>query len=204
MEKKLHAAILAVMEEVKYLKNDKQVGTGTSGYKSISDEKVREVLQRAFVRNRLTVMQTGIEQSTQIDRWETLDYNGKPATKQQLTLTAVVTYKITHADTGESEYLQSVGIGVDPQDKSAGKAMTYALKYALLNLFLIPTGEDSDQFHSEEMPVAPPKTKPVLNQQSTGWAKALEAAKNGTYPKDKMLQAYTVSESDLQILYPNA
>ena len=45
------------------------------------------------------------------------------------------------------------GHGVDSQDKSAGKATTYALKYALLYAFLVPTGkiDDADNTHSEEI-----------------------------------------------------
>ena len=51
------------------------------------------------------------------------------------------------------------GHGVDSQDKGAGKATTYALKYALLYSFLTPVGkiDDSDTHHSEEITV--PKTQ---------------------------------------------
>jgi len=48
---------------------------------------------------------------------------------------------------------------VDSQDKGAGKATTYALKYALLYTFLIPTGkiDDADNSHSDETPAPPPQ-----------------------------------------------
>ena len=59
------------------------------------------------------------------------------------------------------------GHGVDSQDKSAGKATTYALKYALLNTFLVPTGDidDTDNTHSDTYD-QPPKTaqKTVLQK----------------------------------------
>ena len=190
--KKLHAAINAVMNEVRYIKNDKTVGFGGSSYKSISDERVRELLQQALTKNQLTIMQTGIEKELQIERWED---QGK--TKQQITLTVIVTYKLTHAETGESEYLQSIGIGVDPQDKSAGKAMTYALKYALLNLFLIPTGEDSDQIHSDTIEIPQVKRKPELLPDTDRWNAGVEAVRAGKITIDVVIEKYDISADNL-------
>ena len=37
-------------------------------------------------------------------------------------------YKIVDIDSGEFEILETVGYGVDSQDKASGKAMTYAYK----------------------------------------------------------------------------
>ena len=59
-----------------------------------------------------------------------------------------------HGKTSHEE-LAGYGHGVDNQDKGAGKATTYALKYALLYMFLIPTGkiDDADTTHSDEVEV---------------------------------------------------
>jgi hypothetical protein len=56
--------------------------------------------------------------------------------------------------------------GVDSQDKGAGKATTYALKYALLYSFLVPTGDidDTDIVHSQEYSVKP--NKPQVKSES--------------------------------------
>ncbi len=37
------------------------------------------------------------------------------------------------------------GQGIDPQDKGAGKAMSYAYKYALLKVFALETGDDPEK-----------------------------------------------------------
>ena len=37
------------------------------------------------------------------------------------------------------------GYGVDPQDKGPGKAMSYGVKYALLKLLGLETGDDPDE-----------------------------------------------------------
>jgi hypothetical protein len=55
------------------------------------------------------------------------------------------------------------GYGVDPQDKGPGKAMSYAVKYALLKALGLETGDDADHDsieHSREDP-ATRKPKPV-------------------------------------------
>lgn len=41
-------------------------------------------------------------------------------------------------------WIESVGMGIDDNDKAMGKAYTYAIKYALLKLFRLRYGDDSD------------------------------------------------------------
>lgn len=47
-------------------------------------------------------------------------------------------------DSDKTFTVRVVGQGQDPGDKAAYKAMTGAVKYALLKLFLIPTGDDPE------------------------------------------------------------
>ena len=71
-----------------------------------------------------------------------------------------LTLKVLHVDSEESIEIIGIGHGIDSGDKGAGKATTYAKKYALLNALLIPTGEDTDKTHSAEYEASPlpPKT----------------------------------------------
>ena len=64
-------------------------------------------------------------------------------------------------ESGESIEICGYGHGIDPQDKAAGKAQTYALKNALLYTFMTPVGaiEDTDTTHSDTIPVPQPKPK---------------------------------------------
>ena len=84
--------------------------------------------------------------------------------------------------------LSGYGQGVDSQDKGAGKATTYALKYALLYAFLVPTGkiDDSDNIHSNdiETPVKQPQkiavnTKAKISKER--FEKALIEIEAGNY-----------------------
>jgi len=70
----------------------------------------------------------------------------------------------------ELKWVAGYGHGIDTQDKGAGKATTYALKYTLLYLFLVPTGkiDDADNDHSDE------KEIPGLNPQ---WEETLKTCK---------------------------
>ncbi len=150
MEKtNLIKAILAVMRDVDGIDKTLTVGSGTSKYQGVSDQVVKQVIGDAMQKNGLVIVPISVTPKTQIDRWEEkTDYGMK---QKQSVLTEVTTKYLLMHETGESIELAGYGHGVDSQDKSAGKATTYALKYTLLYTFLIPTGkiDDTDNEHSE-------------------------------------------------------
>jgi hypothetical protein len=73
---------------------------------------------------------------------------------------AAVTYRLTHASSGESEDCQVLGEASDAGDKAAPKALTGAYKYFLRQTFLIETGDDPDRYASADQEAAP-ATKPA-------------------------------------------
>ena len=146
-------AIIAVMQEVKNVEKTTDVGTGSSSYKGVSDKLVKEVLQPAMVKHGLAIVPTNVDAQATTDRWEEETNYGKK--QKQSTFTEVqTTYLLLH-ESGESLEIAGYGHGVDSQDKGAGKATTYALKYALLYTFLIPTGkiDDADTQHSDDISI---------------------------------------------------
>ena len=52
---------------------------------------------------------------------------------------------------------ESVGMGIDDNDKAMGKAYTYAVKYALLKLFRLRYGDDADFEASKPLYLEKPK-----------------------------------------------
>ena len=56
----------------------------------------------------------------------------------------VMAYGFVDVDTGEEITVKVAGEGLDPGDKAPYKAMTGALKYALLQSFLLATGDDPE------------------------------------------------------------
>jgi len=141
-------AVNAVMTEVSFIEKDKTIGEGKNSYKGVSDEGVKKLIGAAMAKHGLAIFQVGIKATPNIHRFT--DNNGYQKTS---VFTEVVTkYRLCHIS-GEYVDLEGYGHGVDSQDKSAGKATTYALKYLLLYTFLVSTGkiDDADAVHSDEI-----------------------------------------------------
>lgn len=199
---KLAKAILQVMEEVKNLQKDKTIGTGNNSYKSVTGAKVRSTLQQAMNRAGLTIIPVEVDYKEEVLRWKEQTQYGEKQ-KQQVRITAKVTYTLLHSS-GEFMPVVGIGTGVDSQDKAPGKATSYALKYTLLNLFIIPTGLDPDDVHSDDLdtPEEPKeengsggpggqKEKPAVNKED--WPKVLEYAAQSKDNRDKILNLRTLT-----------
>lgn len=177
--KNLATALNEAMKEIKGLEKDMQVGNQNYGYKGIADYEVKKLYKDIFESNGLMVIPTSVNAKTQIDRWEEENtYNGNTTVKQkQSVFTEVETKYLLLHTSGESIEIAGYGQGVDTQDKGAGKATTYALKYALLYLCLTPTGkiDDTDTTHSNDV-VKKPETTKVENKSNTKSKKKLSAS----------------------------
>ena len=169
--KEIAKAILKVMEEVKGIDKSMTVGNGASSYKGVPDQEVKKIIGEAMQKNGLCLLPIGVDSSTKIERWEEDNGNYKKS-KQSVFAEVKTKYLLLHSS-GESIELAGYGHGVDSQDKGAGKATTYALKYTLLYTFLVPTGkiDDSDNTHSESIEVP---TKAVLTYKPLEDAKTLD------------------------------
>lgn len=154
--KNITKAILEVMKEIKGIEKDSNIGTGSYSYKGVKDQQVKQIVGRAMQAHGLAIIPTSVEEDTQFADW---DEGGK---HKQSTFTKVRTKYLLLHESGESLEIAGYGHGVDNQDKGAGKATTYALKYALLYTFLIPTGDidDTEDTHSNDIPVKPSTSSP--------------------------------------------
>jgi hypothetical protein len=180
--KNLTKAIIAVMNEVKGMEKNSRVGDGKNAYNGTKDQDVKEVFNEAMSKHGLCILPIGIEDTVQVDRWEGIDPWSKSMPKEskmfQSVFTTVKTKYLLLHESGESQELSGYGHGVDPQDKGAGKATTYALKNCLLYTFLTPVGkiDDTDKTHSDD--IKPPQ-KSNLAQGSETWVKAVKYLKEG-------------------------
>jgi hypothetical protein len=164
-------AIISVMKTVKNIEKNMNIGDGSNSYKGVSDKDVKQKIGEAMAENGLALLPIFIEPTIKIDRW--VDQYQKP--KQSVFTEVKSTYLLIH-ESGESIEIQGYGHGVDSQDKSAGKATTYALKNALLYSFLVPTGslEDTDNTHSDKIETPPtsnfkqPASQQAASQQGAG------------------------------------
>ena len=156
------------MNDVKGIEKSMTIGTGQMAYKGVPDKEVKKIIGQSMAKNGLCILPIGITPTIKIERWDELDYNGKMKAKQSVFTEVYSTFLLMH-ESGESQEICGYGHGVDPQDKGAGKATTYALKYALLYSFLVPTGDidDTDAIHSNEIQTKP-QAKASKPQAKTG------------------------------------
>lgn len=162
--KELIKAVNNVMSIVENVDKSMTIGSGQNSYKGVSDKDVKLLFNKAMRDNGLAIFVTEIKPTTTVDRWEeSTNYGVKQ--KQSVFTEVLVTYQLHHVS-GDSIQLQGYGHGIDTQDKAAGKATTYALKYTLLYNFLVATGhiDDTDSTHSDSMPTPKTQTAPVQKQ----------------------------------------
>lgn len=113
-----------------------QIGMG-KGYKAVSETDILKAVNEAEHKARLVSYQ---------DSLEIIESN----TAQSKYIRVKSNVKVVNIDNPEEFVIFSgLGDGIDPNDKACGKANTYAMKYALMRGYKIPTGEDPDYFASE-------------------------------------------------------
>ena len=155
--KNISLAIIEVMKEIEWVTKGMTVWKWDNSYKWVADKDVKQALRDSMTKNWLSLLPTSVESKIQVDRWEEVDPYSKSVPKdmksKQSVFTEVTTKYILLHTSGESIELAWYWQGVDTQDKWAWKATTYALKNTLLNMFLIPTGVDTDNTHSDEYDV---------------------------------------------------
>lgn len=138
--KKMHL----VMSETKSLERDKEVGYGNNKYKAISESSVLNEIKPLFKKYGLIIFPCEIQVNDRVDTFLVKD-----GESSRLMTQVIHKWKIVDTETGEFEIIASVGNGVDTQDKSSGKAQTYSLKAALQKTFMMFSGEDADNEHSD-------------------------------------------------------
>ena len=88
---------------------------------------------------------------------------------RKLQFIATVVLKVSFFSDENEELIcttEAVGLGIDDNDKAMGKAYTYALKYALLKLFRLQYGDDSDAKASEPLYLNKPENEKDSSQKS--------------------------------------
>ncbi len=166
--KNLIKAVNSVMEACETVSKNLTVGVGNNAYKGVGDKDVKLMVNRAMRDNGLALFPTDVETDEKIT--EFTDNYGKP--KKSVFISVKTKYLLIH-ESGEQIELTGYGHGVDSQDKAAGKATTYALKYTLLYTFLVATGDidDADKTHSDDIKPPSQQNKPQTGNNDPAKAK---------------------------------
>lgn len=193
--KTLAQAVVQVMREVKNIEKNLNVGSGNSSYKGVADKDVKHKVGEAMARAGLAILPIDIEPKITVERWSE-ETNYGPKIKQSVFTEVKTKYLLIH-ESGESQEIMGYGHGVDSQDKSAGKATTYALKYALLYAFMVPTGtiDDADTKHSDDQQA--PSNPKLTDEQFT---RACQKIAINEYSIEELRKDYTLTPKQLQNL----
>ena len=143
----LYKKIHAVMCESEGIEKNMEVGFGANKYKAVSESSVLNEIKPLLKKHNLIIIPEIVEESKEFQ--EATRKDGSVVINVFTTVT--VTWRIADVDSGENRTLQSIGYGVDTQDKGSGKAMTYAYKMLLQKTFCLFSGEDTDNTHSSEL-----------------------------------------------------
>jgi len=143
MENKIYSKIIEISREIKpILKNRKNVQQGYV-FRGIDDmyNSLQPLLSSAgvFVSSKVTDSKREERQSQ----------------KGGLLLWTILTVEFTFwAEDGSSVACTMIGEAMDSGDKASNKAMSTALKYALMQMFMIPTDEQIDTEYESHEPVS--------------------------------------------------
>lgn len=178
----LYEKMYKVMEESEAIEKNMSVGFGSNSYKAISEASVLNAVKPLLRKHKLILFPIRIEAKDMVDTFTTA--KGESV---RLMTQVKATYKIVDAETGEFDILETIGNGVDTQDKASGKAMTYAYKALLQKTFCLFSGEDTDNEHSDDITAKQTKAKGEYKSASTG--------------EPKQVGAKLVNDKQLALLY---
>jgi hypothetical protein len=126
----IYQRLHAVMGEIDYIQKDKKQGMR---YSIVSHDKVTAAVRPLLHKHGVIYYIDDLEYQQDGNR-----------TQCKITVTFV------NIDDPDDQVLaESFGYGVDDQDKGPGKAMSYAVKYALLKTLGLETGDEPDEVQDE-------------------------------------------------------
>jgi len=150
---KIYAAISAVMRDVDPIAKDRQNVEQRFKFRGIDD--IYNNLNPVMAKH-------GVFFASEIVSETRTERKGKSG-GMLFCVVLRVRYKVFATD-GSFITVETIGESFDPGDKAASKAMSVAYKYALMQLFCIPTEDEKDpDQHSHDVvkpPVAEPKPLP--------------------------------------------
>jgi hypothetical protein len=181
--------LLAVAKEVSYLQKDKSAALR---YSFVSHDKVTAALRGPLIDQGVYYNVDVVDSSVEI--YQSAD--GKPNFLSQVKV--AVTFFDT--ESGEQLTMHGVGMGLDPSDKSVGKAVSYAVKYALLKSFGLETGDDPETDNhtvGKQITKSPASMASERGQQPA--ARDLEKLGQYTKPKPATEESYITGQQQRYI-----
>lgn len=150
----IYQKMSAITAELSAVAKNLEVGVGKNKYNAVGEADVLRAVKPLENKHGIysypfsrKIIESGTIES------ETVDYATKEKiVKRSLFERIETVYRFVNIEAPEEVIdITTYGDGIDSQDKSVGKAMTYGDKYALLKAYKIITGEDPDQQESDPL-----------------------------------------------------
>lgn len=172
-EKNIYQRLNAVMQEVRYVQKDKAVSAGQGGnYKAVTHDQLVSVARDSMVKNGIVIepRQTEGELFPQ-----SMKADGSPSTMRLYR----GMYSVRFINIDSPSEFSEVSIEAhanDNGDKAPGKALTYAVKSAVLKVLWLETGENDESRVEERVT----RQKSQAKDQATKIAGSMREAANVT------------------------
>lgn len=181
----VYQRIGAVMKAVAYVQKDKQVDGAGGGYKAVTHDQVTAMVRQYFVENGIVVVPR-LTASATVSTGRTTKA-GTPIIRFE------GTYDVEFVNVDEPTdkiVATTVAHAEDQGDKAPGKALSYAVKGAILKVLLLETGEnDESRVRPDEPELAEDEAEALatLREESLNGTPALEKAWSGLGNGDKTI-----------------
>lgn len=139
----VHQRLAKAMEEVDYIQKERKSGMN---YTIVSHDAVTAKVRPVLLKNGIVYYPIRCEHSHDGNRAE-----------------CSMSVRFVNIDDPTDHFdVPTFGYGIDPQDKGPGKAMSYAVKYALLKALGLETGDDPDHDSIPHEPAPKQEPKPAI------------------------------------------
>lgn len=145
----IYEKLSAISNELSTVAKNLEVGFGANKYKAVGEADVLKAVKPLEAKFKVYSYP---HSRRIIESGEIESVNAKGEVKKQLFERIETVYRFVNIEKPDDYVdITTYGDGIDSQDKSVGKAMTYGDKYALLKAYKIVTGDDPDQNASEDL-----------------------------------------------------
>lgn len=189
--KNIYKAISCIMDDIEAIGKNNKNQQQNFNYRSI-DQMYNE-LQPKFAKHRVFITSEVLESSRE----------ERQSAKGGLLLWTIIKVKFSfYAEDGSNVSSIMIGEAMDSGDKGSNKAMSIALKYCLMQLFLIPTEDlkknDNDGHTSEPLYEKPGAKQLVKEGQFAAIMERLHKGEVDVY--QKALDKYSFNSDQIKIL----
>ena len=149
----IYKAIIGVMNDVNAIGKDSYNKTQNFKYRGIDD--VMNELHTALAKNKVFIVPEVLNEARSV---------GKSKSGGELYYTRLTIRFTFYAEDGSSVAAVVIGEAMDSGDKASNKALSIGLKYAMLQVFCIPTEDEKDPDAQSPQPAAgsmKPASKPA-------------------------------------------